>query len=91
MMDLFKMFSNNKTSSKEVAKDRLKLILIHDRSDLSPELLDMIKGEIMNVISKYVEIDSSEVEIALTRTDEADGNAPALIANIPIRKMKNGR
>jgi cell division topological specificity factor len=90
-MDLFKMFSGGKTPSKEVAKDRLKLILIHDRSDLSPELLDLIKGEILNVISNYVEIDSSEVEIALTRTDVEDGNSPALVANIPIKKMKAGR
>ena len=87
-MDLFKLFSN-KASSKEVAKDRLKLILIHDRSDLSPELLELIKGEIMKVISSYAEIDSSEVDIRLTRTDESEGNAPALVANIPIRRIKN--
>lgn len=90
-MDLFKMFSGTKTPSKEVAKDRLKLILIHDRSSLSPELLDMIKGEILNVISRYVEIDSGEVEIALTRLDEEEGNSPALVANIPIKKMKERR
>lgn len=90
-MDLLKFFSGNKQPSKEVAKDRLKLILIHDRSSFSPELLDMIKGEILNVISRYVEIDSSEVEIALTRTDEEEGNSPALVANIPIKKMLERR
>jgi len=87
-MDLFKLFSN-RSASKEVAKDRLKLILIHDRSDLSPELLELIKGEIMKVISAYAEIDSSEVDIRLTRTDESEGNSPALIASIPIRRIKN--
>jgi len=87
-MDLFKLFSN-RSASKEVAKDRLKLILIHDRSDLSPELLELIKGEIMKVISTYAEIDSSEVDIRLTRTDESEGNSPALIASIPIRRIKN--
>lgn len=86
-MDLFKIFSN-KSSSKEVAKDRLKLILIHDRGDLSPQLLEMIKSEILGVISKYVEIESSDVEIALTRTDSSEGNSPALVANIPIKNMK---
>ncbi|MDF2504385.1 MULTISPECIES: cell division topological specificity factor MinE [Clostridium] len=86
-MDLFKFFSN-KPSSKDVAKERLKLILIHDRADLSPELLDLIKGEIMNVIARYVEIDNSDVEVKLTRVEEQDGNSPALVANIPIRKMK---
>ena len=87
-MDLFKLFSN-RSASKEVAKDRLKLILIHDRSDLSPELLELIKGEIMKVISTYAEIDSSEVDIRLTRTDESEGNSPALIASIPIKRIKN--
>ena len=87
-MDLFKLFSN-RSASKEVAKDRLKLILIHDRSDLSPELLELIKGEIMKVISTYAEIDSSEVDIRLTRTDESEGNSPALIASIPIRRIKS--
>ncbi|WP_055668334.1 cell division topological specificity factor MinE [Desnuesiella massiliensis] len=86
-MDLFKIFSN-RSSSKEVAKDRLKLILIHDRGDLSPQLLEMIKSEILGVISKYVEIDSSDVEIALTRTDSTEGNSPALVANIPIKNMR---
>lgn len=86
-MDLFKLFSN-RPSSKDVAKERLKLILIHDRADLSPELLELIKGEIMNVIARYVEIDNSDVEVKLTKVKEQDGNAPALVANIPIKKMR---
>ena len=90
-MELFKLFSGSKNVSKDVAKDRLKLILIHDRSNFSPEILEMIKGEMLDVISKYVEIEGTEVEIALTRTDESNGNASALVANIPIRKMKIGR
>ncbi|MBB6630616.1 cell division topological specificity factor MinE [Clostridium algidicarnis] len=87
-MEFFSKLFSSKPSSKEVAKDRLKLILIHDRGDLSPQLLDMIKSEILEVITKYVEIDSSDVEIALTRTSESEGNSPALIANIPIKKLK---
>ncbi|SCN21734.1 Cell division topological specificity factor [Clostridium sp. N3C] len=86
-MNLMKFFGGNK-SSKDVAKDRLRLILINDRSSLSPEVLESIRREILEVISKYVEIDNSEVEIALTRTDDEEGNLPALVANIPIRKAK---
>lgn len=56
-MDLFKFFGG-RPSSKEVAKDRLKLILIHDRANVSPELLEMMKTDILEVISKYVIIDS---------------------------------
>jgi cell division topological specificity factor len=86
-MDLFKLFFS-KPSPKEVAKDRLKLILIHDRADLSPELLTKIKSEILNVILKYVEVDSSDIDVRLTRMDVEDGSSPALIANIPIRRIR---
>ncbi len=86
-MDFFKFFSS-KPSSKEVAKDRLKLILIHDRSNVSPELLEMMKSDILEVISKYIIIDDGEVDVRLTRTEEIEGCSPALIANIPIKKMR---
>ena len=78
-MNLLKLFGGNR-SSKDVAKDRLRLILINDRSSLSPQVLESIRREILEVISKYVEIDSSEVEIALTKTDAEEGNLPALVA-----------
>ena len=82
-MDLLRVFSN-KTTPKEVAKDRLKLILIHDRGDLAPETLDKIRKEILEVISKYIEIDANDVEISLNRSDDIEGEtSPALIANIP--------
>ena len=88
-MDLLRVFSN-KTTPKEVAKDRLKLILIHDRGDLSPETLDKIRIEILEVISKYIEIDANDVEISLNRSDDIQWEgSPALIANIPIKNMRN--
>ena len=86
-MDFFKKFSN-KPTPKEVAKDRLKLILIHDRGDLPQETLDKIKSEILAVISKYIEIDVEDVEIAVNKTDTIEGNTPALVANIPIKNIK---
>jgi cell division topological specificity factor len=92
-MDLFKMFSRN-DSSKDIAKERLKLVLIHDRANVSPQFLEMIKGELIKVISDYVEIDEEGLEIKLTRTrrEYDDATVPALIANIPIKRMKdNGK
>ena len=89
-MDLFKFFSA-RSSSKSVAKDRLKLILIHDRSNVSPELLELIKNDILMVLAKYVDIDSEEIDVKLVRTDASQGNAPALIANIPIKGLKLNR
>jgi cell division topological specificity factor len=86
-MDLFKIFSS-KPSPKEVAKDRLQLILIHDRSDVSPEFLEVIKGEILKVLSAYADFDNKDIEVKLTRTEEGEGSSPALVASIPIKSMK---
>ncbi|AZV55726.1 MULTISPECIES: cell division topological specificity factor MinE [Clostridium] len=85
-MDLFKMFS--KQSSKDVAKERLRLILIHDRCDMSKEVLDNIKDDILKVLSKYMEIDRSEIDVKMTNSEELTGNSAALVASIPIKKVK---
>ncbi|ETA80969.1 cell division topological specificity factor MinE [Youngiibacter fragilis] len=87
-MDIFSFFKK-KSGSKEVAKDRLKLILMHDRGDVSPELLENIKNEIMDVLRKYVEIDA-DMELQMTTTETEYGSVPALVANIPIKKMRQG-
>ena len=79
-----------KKSSGNVAKDRLKLVLVSDRTNCSPEIMEQIKNDIIQVISKYVEIDTDELDIKITQT-EMDGVAetvPALFANIPIKNMK---
>ena len=86
-MGFFKGLTSKQTP-KEVAKDRLKLILIHDRGDLPQETLEKIRMEILEVISKYIEIDSDDVEIAVNKSEKLDGNSPALVANIPIKNVK---
>lgn len=90
LLDLSKIFGKSKTS-KDVAKDRLKLVLIHDRANVSPQFLEMVKGEIIKVISHYMDIDEGALDIQLTRTKSEDGKGfvPALIANIPIKNVKN--
>ncbi|HHW98561.1 MAG TPA: cell division topological specificity factor MinE, partial [Firmicutes bacterium] len=70
--------------SKEQAKERLQLILIHDRSSLSPELLDLIKQRILTVLNEFVEIDEHGLAIDLEQTDDAS----ALITNIPIKAVR---
>jgi len=90
-MDLFKLFNRSESSkSKDIAKERLQLLLIHDRANVSPKFLEMIKSEIMDVITDYVEIDEEGFEFKLTRTKRESDNStiPALVANIPIKKMK---
>lgn len=85
-MDFFR-----KKSSGDVAKDRLKLVLVSDRANCSPELMEQIKNDIINVISKYVEIDADGLDIKITQTesDNNNGVVPALYANIPIKDLKN--
>ncbi len=87
-MSLFDLFK--KKNSGSYAKDRLKLLLVSDRANCSPELMEMIKNDIINVISKYMEIDAEGLDIQITQT-ESDGNngaVPALFANIPIRELR---
>ena len=85
------MFGFKKKASGNVAKDRLKLLLVSDRANCTPELMEMIKNDIIKVISKYMEIDAEGLDIQITQT-ESDGNngtVPALYANIPIRDLKH--
>ncbi|MCX7772334.1 MAG: cell division topological specificity factor MinE [Clostridia bacterium] len=91
MVDLLKLLMRKKETSKDVAKERLKLVLIHDRSNVSPQFLEMVKSEIIKVIQNYMEIDENTLDIQLTKTSSDDGEriVPALVANIPIKGMKN--
>lgn len=93
MIDLTKIFGKPK-SSKDVAKDRLKLVLIHDRANVSPQFLEMLKSEIIKVITNYMDVDEDALDIQLTRTKSDDGESmvPALYASIPIKNIrKSGR
>ena len=88
-MGLFDLFK--KKNSGDVAKDRLKLLLVSDRANCSPDVMELIKNDIINVISKYMLIDTDGLDIQITQTesDSNNGMVPALSANIPIKDMKN--
>ena len=85
-MDFFK-----KKNSGDVAKDRLKLLLVSDRADCSPDVMMAIKNDIIQVISKYMEIDAEGLDIQITQTESetSNGTVPALYANIPIKDLKH--
>ena len=91
MMNIFKWFSKKPTSA-EIAKSRLKFVLIQDQMNCSPEILEQMKNDILNVIAKYVEIDEKEMDIQISSATE-DGaiDMPVLLANIPIKNMRKGR
>lgn len=90
LLDLSAFFRKPK-ASKDFAKDRLKLVLVHDRANVSPQFLEMVKSEIIKVITNYMEIDESMLDIQLTKTKSDDNEriVPALVANIPIKGVKS--
>ena len=81
-----------KKSSSDVAKDRLKLVLVSDRASCSPEIMQKIRSDIIEVLSKYAEIDMDGIDINFTQMDTEDNSGktvPALYANIPIKNINH--
>jgi len=81
----------NETSSKNTAKERLHLVLMQDRANVSADFLELMKQEIIEVIKKYIEVEESAIDVRLTNEVKEDGTtgAPSLYANIPIMNLKN--
>ena len=77
--------------SKETAKERLRLVLMQDRANVSADFLDLMRREIIEVIKKYIDVDEKDIDVRLTNKTNEDGTtgAPALYANIPIVTIKN--
>ena len=77
--------------SKDAAKERLHLVLMQDRANVSADFLELMKQEIIDVIKKYIVVDEDSIDVRLTNQSNDDGTngAPALYANIPIVNIKN--
>ncbi len=85
--DLFdKLFNRATDNSRNDVKQRLQLLLAHDRADITPQILEKIRREIVEVVSKYVEIDDEGLEFML----ESDQRLSALVVNFPIRRIRSG-
>jgi cell division topological specificity factor len=85
LRDLINRLLGREGTSAGMAKQRLQLVLAHDRSDLNPELLEQMRREILEVVSRYVEIDLEEGDVSLATEDRVT----ALVANLPIRRAKS--
>jgi len=80
-MDFLNRMFGRKPPSASNAKERLQLVLIHDRTDLSPAALEKMKDDLIAVISRYIDIDPETVRIQLA----TEGRSQRLVADIPIR------
>lgn len=80
-MGFFDRLFRREPASSDIAKERLQLVLVHDRAGLSPEQMNMLRDELIAVVEKYVDIDASGIEFELTQTREHS----KLVANIPLR------
>ena len=91
-MSLFPVF--RKKNSGEIARNRLKLLLVADKADCSPEVMQMIKDDLILEISRYMDVDSDRIEIQMTKKKQPDCDSymPVLYAKIPNRDIPdNGR
>jgi len=92
IIKFFKRFVKDKeVDSKETAKERLHLVLMQDRANVSADFLELMKQEIIDVIKKYIDVDETSIDVKLTNKTNGDGTtgAPILYANIPIVSIKD--
>ena len=87
LRDIINKLLRRQPASASTARERLQLVLAHDRSDLSTELLDQMRREILEVVAKYVEIDMDEGAVSL----ETEDRMTAIVANLPIKRTLNGQ
>ncbi|WP_378953847.1 cell division topological specificity factor MinE [Pelosinus sp. sgz500959] len=81
-----RMFGKDSACSKDVAKERLRLVLVHDRVNTSPQFMEGLKDDMIKVISNYMDINEKTMEVHFAQTE----TSVALIANIPVNHMKRG-
>ncbi len=83
-MDLINKFFRDETSSKDRAVERLRLVLVHDRANVAPGLMETLKEELIEVISKYMDIDEDTMEVTLNSGELS----ASLVANIPVKRIR---
>lgn len=85
VLGFFRQTDEEKESTKDVACNRLRVVLMQDRTNLTPELLERMRGELVELLSKYLEMDKEALELNL----EQDGEQVALMLSIPVIRAKD--
>lgn len=83
-MGVFAFMNRKKPTPGELAKERLKVVLVQDRVKFNPELLELIRADLLTAISRRLEVDEDKIEVALTREARLD----KLYANVPVKRQK---
>ena len=86
MIEMLKRLLGKKERSGDLARQRLQVVIINDRANVSPESMDNMRAEIIQVISKYMYIDTREMEFSL----ENENDTMALVVNIPVVSVQHG-
>jgi cell division topological specificity factor len=86
MLDLIHRLFGREGPSKEVAKERLRMVLVHDRASVAPQVWESLKVDLIRVISHYMDIDEAGMEVEL----QNNRNSVALVASIPVRNVRRG-
>lgn len=84
MLDLIAKVFGKESPSAVIAKERLRLVLVHDRASVQPQVLERLKDDLIRVISEYLEIDTAAMDVRL----DQQAHQAALVANIPVRRVK---
>jgi cell division topological specificity factor len=80
---LDRFFNRHNAGSKEDAKSRLKILLVHDQVDLTPSQMQAMKAEILDVIARYCEVDRERVDVRLEKAD----NGVSVVSSVPVRRV----
>lgn len=86
MLELLQRLFGRENPSKDVAKERLRMVLVHDRASVSPQVWEALKTDLIKVISGYLDIDEAAMDVQL----QTEKEAVALVASIPVRRVKRG-
>ena len=87
MLSVLDRLLGREPKSAQMAKERLKLVLVHDRTDISPGVLELLKDDLIAAISRHIDIDPSAVRIEMAQ----EGREQRLVADIPLRPMRKRR